>query len=85
MYPKRIGNVPFPAPPGSIPHSVARHAWRSDPDATAKGANAAALPHRNLACMRGEIGPRRTPDLPERPRGQVGRTHAPPLGPPQPR
>ena len=42
-----------PAPPGSLPHSVARHAWRSDPDATAKGANAAALPHRSLACMRG--------------------------------
>ena len=33
--------------------TVARHAWRSDPDATAKGANAAALPHRSLACMRG--------------------------------
>ena len=53
-----------PALPGSLPHSVARHAWRSDPDATAKGANAAALPLRNLACMRGKIGPRRNPDPP---------------------
>ena len=34
--------------------------------ATAKGANAAALPLRNLACMRGKIGPRRNPDPPER-------------------
>ena len=40
-----------PAPPGN---SAARHPWRSDPDATAKGANSAALPHRNLACMRGK-------------------------------
>ena len=36
---------------------VARHARlsdsESDPDATAKAPDAAALPHRNLACMRG--------------------------------
>ena len=33
---------------------VARHARLSDPEATTKAPDAAALPHRNLACMRGK-------------------------------
>ena len=47
---------------------------------------AAAFPHGNLACMRGKSA-RAEPDLPETREGKsgLGRTHAPPLGPPQPR
>ena len=53
-----------PAPPGSLAHSVAQPRVAVRSRATAKGANAAALPLRNLACMRGKIGPRRNPDPP---------------------
>ena len=63
-------------PPGSLPHSVARHARRSDPDATAKGANAARdeTPH---ACR--SLRPAPNPELPER--GRSGGLTPPPRPP----
>ena len=75
-----------PAPPGSLPHSVARHAHghacRSDPDATAKAPTPRRFPTETSHAYAGEIGPRRTPICP---RGQDGRTHAPPIDIPEPR
>ena len=64
-------------PPGSLPHSAARHARRSDPDAAAK----APTPRRfqtELRMHAGEFGPRRTPI---RQGGRDGRTHSPPWVP----
>ena len=71
------GRGPRPPPPGSLPHSVARHARRSDPDANA-GANRGASPQKPRMHA-GEIGPRRNPDPPDRASREDSR---PPLGSP---
>ena len=78
---RALSRSPRPPPPGRLRHSVARHAWRYDPDATAKGANSAALPHRNLACMRGKSARAVSRSIREgEPRGLT-----PPLGTPKER
>ena len=62
---------------------VARHARlsdpESDPDATAKAPDAAALPHRNLACMRGNSARAESRSARERASREDSR---PPLGSP---
>ena len=69
-------------PPGSLPRSVARHALRSDPDATAKAPERRNVsPHQKPRMRAGEFGSRIRPaPIPgpsrPRPRGRAGR-HAP--------
>ena len=69
-----------PAPPGSLPHSVARHAHghacRSDPDATAKAPTPRRFPtETSHAC--GGSRPAPNPEPPERASREDSR---PPLG-----
>ena len=73
-----------PAPRDSLPHSVARHARLSDPDAQLRRQTPRRFPTESQKprMLAGEFGPSR---IPIRPRGRIGRTLAPPSPPPQPR